>query len=124
MSEMWLGLGKHMVPLPGFIWRRRVCRDRRLIAAGLSFMTEKHHIVRNFVVRKIADTARPVSVDTIREETGLPPDRIASILDELEKNLTFLYRNPAGEVAWAYPVTAEPTPHRISFASGQIVNAA
>jgi hypothetical protein len=33
--------------------------------------------------------------------------------------MTFVYRNPAGEVAWAYPVTAAETPHQITFPDGK-----
>jgi hypothetical protein len=33
--------------------------------------------------------------------------------------MTFLFRNPMGEVAWAYPVTAEPTPHHVTFSTGE-----
>ena len=46
------------------------------------------------------------------------------ILDELEKNMTFLFRNPDGEVTWADPVTVDQTPHHVSFSSGEQVYAA
>ena len=38
--------------------------------------------------------------------------------------MTFLYRNERGEVTWAYPVTVAQTPHRLTFGSGEQVNAA
>ena len=33
--------------------------------------------------------------------------------------MTFLFRNPLGEVTWAYPVTVDTTPHPITFSSGE-----
>jgi len=41
------------------------------------------------------------------------------ILDDLESKLFFLVRNGQDAVAWAYPVTAEPTPHRLNFSTGE-----
>ena len=49
---------------------------------------------------------------------------VVSILDELERKLTFLYRDGAGAVVWAYPVTVEQTPHRITFSTGEQIYAA
>jgi hypothetical protein len=45
-------------------------------------------------------------------------------LDDLERHLTFLYRAPDGAVAWAYPVTTAPTSHRLTFSTGERINAA
>jgi hypothetical protein len=55
---------------------------------------------------------------------GLSLDRTKTILDELERNLFFLVRNAAGAVSWAFPITVEPTPHRLEFDSGHEVFAA
>jgi len=49
---------------------------------------------------------------------------VLRILDELEKKMTFLYRDEQGAVLWAYPVTAARTPHRITFSSGERISAA
>jgi len=38
--------------------------------------------------------------------------------------MTFLYRNVAGNVVWAYPVTVEQTPHRVIFNTGESIYAA
>ena len=50
--------------------------------------------------------------------------RMLKLLDELETRLTFLFRNDEGAVAWAYPVTAEPTPHHAAFSTGERLDAA
>jgi hypothetical protein len=38
--------------------------------------------------------------------------------------MTFLFRNEQGSVTWAYPVTVDQTPHRVTFSSGEQVYAA
>jgi len=43
---------------------------------------------------------------------------------DLQKNLFFLVRNDIGEISWAFPVTCDITPHRLSFSSGEGVFAA
>ena len=50
---------------------------------------------------------------------GLSPKRCEAILEELEHNLSFLVRDGLGQVAWAFPVTVQPTPHRLKFSSGE-----
>jgi hypothetical protein len=42
----------------------------------------------------------------------------------LEQHLTFLFRNKQGSVVWAYPVTVDPTPHRVTFNTDEQINAA
>ncbi len=38
--------------------------------------------------------------------------------------MTFLFRNPAGEVIWSYPLTVETTPHAMTFSTGERLHAA
>ena len=51
-------------------------------------------------------------------------DRVAVILDDLERHMVFLYRNDRGEVEWAYPATAASTPHHTVFSTGERLDAA
>jgi len=60
----------------------------------------------------------------ISQALQLPLEQVGAILDELENNLFFLVRNEQGAVAWAFPVTVEPTPHRLVFSSGEQAYAA
>jgi hypothetical protein len=55
---------------------------------------------------------------------GLPLERVLVLLDDLESGMTFLYRNPAGAVHWAYPVTVDETPHSVTFSTGEQIHAA
>jgi hypothetical protein len=42
----------------------------------------------------------------------------------VERKLFFLWRDEAGAVAWAYPVTIDRTPHVIRFSSGERLHGA
>ena len=61
----------------------------------------------------------PLAPDTISERLALPLSRVVTILDELEAHLTFVFRNEAGAVTWAYPVTVDETMHRARFETGE-----
>ena len=87
-------------------------------------MGEDHHRVRDFVVREIPRYDKPLSPETIADTLAIPLPRVQIILDELEQGMTFLFRNTEGAVAWAYPVTADETPHHVTFSTGEQVHAA
>ena len=82
-------------------------------------MTDAHHRVRYFVVRELVNRAKPIEPALISEALGLPLQHVQVILEELERKLFFLVRDEQGAVAWAYPVTVEPTPHRLTFNTGE-----
>jgi hypothetical protein len=44
---------------------------------------------------------------------------VQSIVEELERKLFFLVRNRAGDVSWAFPLTADRTPHVVKLSTGQ-----
>jgi hypothetical protein len=94
------------------------------VAAGLAFMTDEHHRVRNFVVRELPRVGSPLTPEWIAGSLNLNVARVKAILDELERHMTFLCRNKQGAVAWAYPVTVDPTPHRITIGAGESLYAA
>lgn len=123
-DALLLGVGQYMLPIPRKIWRRRVAHAAPKIKAALGFMTPEHHQVRNFVVVELPRSGEPLSPGYISERLRLPVERVDAILEELEKNLTFLFRNVQGDVAWAYPVTSDQTPHRVAFSTGEQIYAA
>ena len=118
-DDLLLGVSRLMLPIPRFVWRRQVTDE-----ANLDFMSADHHRVRDFVVMEIPKAGRPLSPDFIAQALDLPPDRLSLILDDLEKHMTFLFRNEHGDVEWAYPVTAACTPHHVAFSSGERIDAA
>jgi hypothetical protein len=96
-----------------------IANNARKTAERIATLTETHHLVRDYVVLEIARSGVPLSPESIAERLKLPLDRVAPVLDELEVGMTFLFRNPAGEVEWAYPVTAARTRHQITFGDGK-----
>ncbi len=118
-DSLLLGVSRFLLPIPRFIWQRQVSGG-----ANLDFMSADHHRVRDFVVTEMPKVGKPLSPAFIAQALDLPPDRLGVILDDLEKHMTFLFRNPQGEVEWAYPVTAACTPHHVAFSSGERIDAA
>jgi hypothetical protein len=51
-------------------------------------------------------------------------EKVIPILDELERKITILCRNVEGSVTWAYPVSVDETPQRITFSTGEQIYAA
>ena len=123
-KSLLLGLWRFWLRIPRRIWQQEVARSARAAEKSLAFMTADHHKIRDFVVRELPRIAKPIPPETIAQSLNMDLEQVIPILDELEKNLTFLYRNEGGAVTWAYPVTAEQTPHRVTFSTGEGIYAA
>ena len=82
-------------------------------------MTDAHHQIRYFVVKEMASRQKPIEPEFISKQLNIPLEQVNLILAELQEKLFFLVRNEQGAVVWAYPVTVETTPHKLSFASGE-----
>ena len=105
-------------------WEEGLAAISGHVAAGLAFMTDEHHRVRNFVVRELPRVGVPLTPEFIAKSLTLTVAQVQALLGELEKRMTFLFRNQAGAVSWAYPVTVDPTPHRVCFDTGESLYAA
>ena len=123
-DRVLLGVGRHVIPAPGHLLHPQSAREARKGPSRLAFMTPDHHRVRDFVVQELPRLARPLAPDLIARELALPRGEVISLLDDLERHLTFLFRDRSGAVTWAYPVTIEHTPHRMVFSSGETLYAA
>jgi hypothetical protein len=123
-NNMLLGLGRWMVPIPEPFWHRRISRGAQQLKASLGFMSLEHHQVRDFAVRELPRLGKPIPPEFIAQNLSLPLARVTTILEDLERHMTFLFRNEDGEVTWAYPVTVERTPHHVILGTGEQVYAA
>jgi hypothetical protein len=123
-DNLLLGIWRILVGLPKPLWQREVARQARGAVESLGFMSDDHHRVRDFAVRELPRVGKPLSPASIAQQLDLPLTRTIAILDELEKNMTFLYRGDGESVTWAYPVTVDRTPHRVAFSSGEQTYAA
>jgi hypothetical protein len=102
------------------IWQSQIKGDDQ----QLDFMSADHHRVRNYCVTELPRAGKPLQPAYIAEALDLPLGRVVPILDELERHMTFLYRSKEGTVTWAYPVTVDVTPHRVTFSTGEQIYAA
>ena len=118
-DSLLLGVWRYLLPVPRPIWQSQVRGD-----AELDFMSGEHHNVRDFVVLELPRVGKPLTPEFIAQELNLSLPRVAGILDDLEEHMTFLFRNEQGAVAWAYPVTADRTPHHVTFSTGEQIYAA
>ncbi len=83
---------RRMFRVPSVIWKVSVRSEARRATARLKFMGPIHHRVRNFVVSELPRAQQPLSPDVIAHNLALETGRVGEILDELEGQLTFLYR--------------------------------
>ncbi|MFY9555116.1 MAG: hypothetical protein WAV20_17485 [Blastocatellia bacterium] len=118
------GRGKQITATPQSEWEEQLSNVPKSMKTRLAFMTTQHHQVRYFVVRELAHIGKPVAPALIAQRLSLPLDRVKTILDELEQRLFFVVRNKRGHVNWAYPITTDKTPHRLSFSTGERIYAA
>ena len=123
-NTLMLGLWRFMVDVPPAVWEKRRAGMKKKMAARLQVITPEQRQVHHFVVRELPRTGKPLPPESVAEALNMPLDRVASVLADLEIQKTFLFRNPQGEVVWAYPVTVEKTPHQVTFATGEQLYAA
>jgi hypothetical protein len=119
-----IGRGDLIASLPQKVWEHELTLAPEAIGRRLEFMSEDHHLVRNFVVRELPRQGRPIPLAEISEALKLNRTRTKSIVEDLEKNLFFLVRGDGSEVSWAFPVTADETGHHLAFSTGERLDAA
>ena len=125
MSD-WLmvGVWRGILRLPPGVGRRRLRRFEQRAREVVGELTDEQRAVHHEVVRELPRIGRPASPAVIAARLELPEERVVAALDELERRKGFLFRNDAGEVVWAYPITVATTPHHVRFRSGETLYAA
>jgi hypothetical protein len=116
--QVLVARGREFETKPLAEWQAGVRRGTDKMRLRLAFMTAEHHTVRNFAVAALSRFQRPLPVKEIASQVKLPAARVHKIVEELERHLFFLVRNAKGEVAWAFPLTADGTPHQMLVKSG------
>jgi hypothetical protein len=120
-----VGRQDKILEVPSEKWLEHLEHAQQHPSGRLDFMTPEHHVVRNFAVSELPrNHGLPLKAEDIAQRLSLSLATVKSILNDLQENLFFLVLNPAGEVCWAFPVTAEKTPHRLSFSTGERIYAA
>jgi hypothetical protein len=115
-----LGRGQTFTEMPTSDWLAQLAEVPASMTSRLAFMSPEHHLVRNFAVRELPhEGRRAMNPRRMAATIGLPSQRVLEILNDLERNLFFLVRNAAGRISWAFPVTVETTPHRLTLSTGE-----
>ena len=119
MNRVLLGFKRRMVPIPWFVFMRVLLRGAAKTKRVLGGLDDEHRRIHHFVVKELPALGKPMPPDFIAQGLGVEQKRVVEILDELERRLIFLFRPGGRDVVWAYPMTAEQTPHRVTFSSGE-----
>lgn len=124
MSD-WLmfGVWRLILRLPPAIGKKRVGQLAERAREVVGAVSAQHRAVHHFVVRELPRFGRPIPPQHVADGLDLPERTVIGILADLEARKV-LIRNGDGDVVWAFPVTAELTPHRIRFKSGETLYAA
>jgi len=123
-EKILLGRDQKIIEIPRALWEQHLAQIPQHSQSRLNFMTEAHHQIRYFTVKEMANKQKPIEPEFIAKELNMQLEQVQAILEELESRLFLLARNEQGEVAWAYPLTVETTPHKLNFASGERLYAA
>ena len=118
-EKILIGRDREILEIPQATWKQELAQIPQHSQTRLNFMTNTHHQIRNFVVKEMAIRQKPIEPKLISEKLSIPLEQVNFLLEELERKLFFLVRNEQGAVTWAYPITVETTPHKLSFASGE-----
>jgi hypothetical protein len=123
-NNVLLGLWCYLLPIPAGIWQGQVKQSAVHNQQDFGSLSSEAQQVRNFAVREIPRLGRPLSPELIAQGLGMTVAQVNGILEDLEKRMSFLYRDGSESVVWAYPVTAAKTPHRAVLSSGESIYAA
>jgi hypothetical protein len=124
-DRVLLGFWRAMVGVPRALWRSEIAKNATKTRARVDALVgAEHRRVQHYCVRELPRAGEPLWPEVIAAGVGLPLEWVQALLDDLEAGMTFLYRNPAGAVHWAYPVTTDETPHRVMFSTGEKIHAA
>jgi hypothetical protein len=113
-----------MLPIPWFLFTRMLRRGAGKTKRILGGLDEEHRRVHHFVVKMLPILGEPMPPEYIADHLKMDKARVIQVLDELERRLIFLFRPGGRDIVWAYPMTAEQTPHRLNFSSGESFRAA
>jgi len=91
-ETVWVGRERQIIEISRKDWEQGLAVRSQYIWDRCAFMSDEHHLVRNFVVKELPKAGIPLSPEFIGQELHLPAVRVHSILADLEKRLTFLFR--------------------------------
>ena len=119
-----IGFWKITLPIPSFIIKKMMSAGVKRARKKVQRFSDVKKKIHHFAVRELPKLGEPISLKYIARELEQPMEAVNKLVDELEKEKTFLFRNNSDHINWAYPVTVEKTPHHVAFSTGERIHAA
>ena len=119
-----LGFRNVSLPVPAFLINRDVGAGIKRAKRKVQQFSAAKKALHHFVVRELPQKGEPLALESIAAGLDLPLEKVARLVAELEQAKTFLFRKNSDRIDWAYPVTVDDTPHKVTFSTGEKVNAA
>lgn len=119
-----LGFWKVTLPVPAFFINRDVGAGIKRAQKQVRQFSKEKRSIHHYVVRELPKQGKPLSLESIARGVALPVEQVARLVEELEQAKTFLFRKKSDRIDWAYPVTVDDTPHKVTFSTGEQINAA
>jgi hypothetical protein len=107
-----------------FMSIRETTKMAKNMRTRINKITEEKKRIHHFVVRELPNAGQPISLAFVARALEMPVDRVSTLVDEMEKDKSFFHRYHSEGINWAYPVTVDNTPHRVTFSTGEQINAA
>lgn len=123
-NKLMLGLWRYIINVPSFLWQKQIAAGKMKFDKEAGALSSEYQRIHHFVVKELPRHRKPMTPEFISASLGMSVDSVIAALDYLENRKAFLYRNSDHDVTWAYPVTVEKTPHRITFGTGEQLYAA
>ncbi len=118
------GVWRLILRLPPGVGERRIDGFVRRARDVVGELSVDHRRVHHFVARELPRLGAPIPPQVIADGLHLTESSVIVIVAELEERKGFLVTDDHGAVVWVFPLTVEPTPHRVRFRSGETLYAA
>lgn len=123
-NKVMLGLWRFIINVPPNLIEKQMAKTMRRFESESRKFTAAHRTVHHCVVREMPSVDGPLSPEMVADKVNLPVEQVNALLNDLEKGMTYLVRDQRGHVVWAFPMTVEKTPHRLTFNTGEQAYAA
>ncbi len=119
-----VGVWRFILRIPPAIGKKRASQFAAKLREVAGTLSVQDRAIHHFTVRELPRLGGRMPPQYIAKSLDLSPAAVTEVLAGLEARMSFVVRDEEGAVTWAYPVTAETTPHRIRFRSGETLYAA
>ncbi len=105
-------------------WKKMLVGASKFLTKYTRFMSDDHHLVRNYVVRELSKYTEPIKPEEVSEALNIPVDRVRTCLEDIHKAHAFLHLDKVGDVEWACPGTLADSPHKVTYSTGEKIHGA